>query len=58
MWQIEELPAQHVKGSDWIAWLKSPDGYSVKIQISGRADIERAMTITQQMAGLIRHDAV
>jgi hypothetical protein len=57
MWKIEELPNQHVKGSDWIAWLKSPDGLSVKIQISGRASEERARIITQQMAGLIRHDA-
>lgn len=53
MFKIEELPKQHIPNADWIAWLKSDDGYSVKVQISGRATIERASEIVHQFAGIV-----
>lgn len=56
-WKIDQLPQQSSPGQDWVAWLISPAGDHVKVQVAGQVGFERSMLIVQEFAGIIRSGA-
>jgi hypothetical protein len=52
-WTIDELPNQPVGPlNDWHAWLKSPEGTCIKIQIPSDVTRERANEMLAELIGI------